>query len=476
MSTKILLDSTHFTEIRNAIRSRSVAWDAIARSSEVDSNDVAVAKNLENLLIHKSTPVDSDSSSVTIDGAIIKPLIHFLQTSTNDESKKYVTNLFAELLSSDEYSQMTIDYFKSQPEQVDTLSECSLVSSDLQTNLISAFNIVSLLIQPGLVNIQLVGKLLNNQTYLSILHNVEQMDTSYVCIRLLQELASINEYRSIIWANQVNFIQTIFGIIKRAIQPNSTTKIVAANSNNLGIQLQYYSLLLIWLLTFDNKIAYDLTRQYLSDFLTLLKLVKITIKEKISRLCIAIILQCCSKNFRGNKALIKNLLLLGNTLPILQSLSERKYSDDELRQDILTLKEILEDEYKELTSFDEYLAELDSGLLCWSPPHIDNGFWSANIENFKQQNWKLFRQLSNLLMDISKRNEIKNISEKQKKIIIEVALSDITHVVELLPDSVNILGEMNCKVVIMELLNHPDSRVKYEALKATQAIIGYNYK
>ena len=125
-----------------------------------------------------------------------------------------------------------------------------------------------------------------------------------------------------------------------------------------------------------------------------------------------------------------------------------------------------------MTSFDEYLAELDSKLLCWSPSHVDNGFWSENVDKFRSNHWKLFKQLIDLLIEAKEQG----INDKKHKTILEVALSDITHVVDLLPESVDVLGELKGKVVIMELLNHPDSRVKYEALKATQAVIGYTFK
>ena len=48
--------------------------------------------------------------------------------------------------------------------------------------------------------------------------------------------------------------------------------------------------------------------------------------------------------------------------------------------------------------------------------------------------------------------------------------------IDYLPESVAVLNQMNGKVVIMGLMNNSDSRVKYEALKATQAIIGYKMK
>ncbi|CAI4814690.1 BCN_G0055460.mRNA.1.CDS.1 [Saccharomyces cerevisiae] len=476
-ATKILMDSTHFNEIRSIIRSRSVAWDALARSEELSEIDASTAKALESILVKKNigdglSSSNNAHSGFKVNGKTLIPLIHLLSTSDNEDCKKSVQNLIAELLSSDKYGDDTVKFFQGDPKQLEQLFDVSL-KGDFQTVLISGFNVVSLLVQNGLHNVKLVEKLLKNNNLINILQNIEQMDTCYVCIRLLQELAVIPEYRDVIWLHEKKFMPTLFKILQRATDSQLATRIVATNSNHLGIQLQYYSLLLIWLLTFNPVFANELVQKYLSDFLDLLKLVEITIKEKVSRLCISIILQCCSTRVKQHKKVIKQLLLLGNALPTVQSLSERKYSDEELRQDISNLKEILENEYQELTSFDEYVAELDSKLLCWSPPHVDNGFWSDNIDEFKKDNYKIFRQLIELLQTTVRNGDV---NAKQEKIIIQVALNDITHVVELLPESIDVLDKTGGKADIMELLNHSDSRVKYEALKATQAIIGYTFK
>lgn len=482
---RILLDSTHFIEIRSAIRSRSVAWDALARASEISEIDASIAKKLENIVV-KGNGTEQDLQDLKIDENVILPLLHLLATSSNMDSIKSVINLISELLSSDylRIANDTVNFFRKNPEQLNSLFEVSFSDSyDLQTILISSFNIVSLLIQFNSEdNEKMVNQLLDNKKFVSILQNVNQMDTCYVCIRELQELCTIKEYRKIIWSKEEKFIPTVFQIIRRSINnknnlpfdhnsddpDNQNVVIVNTNTNNLSIQLQYYSLMLIWLLTFDTKIAGEITAKYLNEFLNLLKLIKVTIKEKVTRVSISILLQCCSKQVKGYKTFIKNLILLGNGIPTLDSLTGRKYSDEELREGIISLKSILDEEYKELTSIDEYTAELNSKLICWSPPHIDNSFWSDNIDEFKKDDWKLFKQLINLLIEFKEKND--------NKVIIQILLNDITHVIEYLPESIKILNKLNGKVVIMELLNNSDSRVKYEALKATQALIGYKFK
>ncbi|CCH62743.1 hypothetical protein TBLA_0I00840 [Henningerozyma blattae CBS 6284] len=466
----ILLDSTHFMEIHNAISLRNIQWDNLAMQRDISETDVSIIKKLEKILIKHA----AYETPMRIDESIILPMIHFLKNSNDVEANKCVINLFTELFTSQElnFNGETIEFFQKNPTQLKELFQVSLQGDD-QTVLIGVFNIVSLLVEQGsLLNVEIVDGLLNSEAFVRILVNIEQMETSYVCMRLLQELAAVKSYRKVIWKHQTKFVPTIFQIISRALDSNNSTKIIATNSNNLGIQMQYHCLLLLWLLTFDKSIAYEITQQYIGGFLNLLKLVNVTIKEKISRVCISIILQCCDKRVENHKLLIKQLILLGNGLNILNSLGERKkYSDEELREDMGVLRGILEDEYKELTSFDEYVAEVDSKLMCWSPPHVDNGFWSDNVDKFKSDNWKLFKKLIRLLVDTTRKAG--GVNDKESKVVIEVLLNDITHVIQLLPESIDVLRDENCKIVIMELLTHSDSRVKYEALKTTQAMIGY---
>lgn len=252
-ATKILMDSTHFNEIRSIIRSRSVAWDALARSEELSEIDASTAKALESILVKKNigdglSSSNNAHSGFKVNGKTLIPLIHLLSTSDNEDCKKSVQNLIAELLSSDKYGDDTVKFFQEDPKQLEQLFDVSL-KGDFQTVLISGFNVVSLLVQNGLHNVKLVEKLLKNNNLINILQNIEQMDTCYVCIRLLQELAVIPEYRDVIWLHEKKFMPTLFKILQRATDSQLATRIVATNSNHLGIQLQYYSLLLIWLLT-----------------------------------------------------------------------------------------------------------------------------------------------------------------------------------------------------------------------------------
>lgn len=439
------------------MNSRTIGWDALVRSSEISKFDGETAKKLESVLL-KNQKLDLPLDTT------LTALLHLLSASNNVDVNKCVVNLMSQMLTLEPFNQQLVELIKTQDTDdiLNQLYENTLNKNlvDEQFSLISSFNLVSLLLE--FENKGLAAKLLKNEQFKSLFKS-EHKDAQYLAIRLLQELTVIKAYKSFVWAEQSYYMPVVFDSIFsiNENQPQQT------NTNNLQIQLQYYALMIIWLLTFDFKITESFTTQYLSQYLQLLRLTRATIKEKIIRVSVSIILNGINESVKNHKSTVKNLILLGNAIPILNQIMERKFLDDELKQDLVSLKESLETEYHELTSFDEYLAELNSKILLWSPVHQDDQFWLDNIDKFKENNWKLFTQLVDLLKEF--------VSEKKtSSTSLQILLNDIRKVMELDSDSIKKLDKG--KLIIMELLQHSDSKIKYEALKTTQVIVSNTFK
>ena len=164
---KILLDSTHFNEIRGSVHARTVAWDALVRSSEISEADATIAKRPEKsslLAIQQTSGPSSAASSVRtatpssqaldhITSTEVESLLNLLRLSDNVDCVKAASNLISELLSSDisTLALDTISYFAENPAELETLFDLSFKPQfDNQTILISSFNMVSLLVQPSI--------------------------------------------------------------------------------------------------------------------------------------------------------------------------------------------------------------------------------------------------------------------------------------------------------------------------------------
>jgi V-type H+-transporting ATPase subunit H len=71
-------------------------------------------------------------------------------------------------------------------------------------------------------------------------------------------------------------------------------------------------------------------------------------------------------------------MLTSKLLPFVVSLQSRKWSDEEVTDDLEFLKTELSTRLENLTTYDEYVSELESGHLVWSPAHESEEFWKEN--------------------------------------------------------------------------------------------------
>jgi V-type H+-transporting ATPase subunit H len=101
---------------------------------------------------------------------------------------------------------------------------------------------------------------------------------------------------------------------------------------------------------------------------------KSAVKEKVTRVIIS--------TFR-------NLLFLAPTqnipsmftsklLPFVTSLQSRKFADEDLAEDLVYLSDELKKRLEGMGSWEEYVNELESGHLVWSPAHESEDFWKEN--------------------------------------------------------------------------------------------------
>ncbi|KAF9899649.1 H(+)-transporting V1 sector ATPase subunit H [Lobosporangium transversale] len=220
-------------------------------------------------------------------------------------------------------------------------------------------------------------------------------------------------------------------------------------------QMQYQVIYVFWILTYNEEIAQELNRKY--DLIPqLVDIAKSAIKEKVVRVVIATLRNLAEKAPDANLAAMAAVKLL----PFCENLSGRKWSDGDILDDINYLKEELETNFQTLTTFEVYQAELQSGRLTWSPPHLSEQFWIKNWKEFKNDNYALLRVLARLL------------SVSNEPIVLSVAASDIGHYVKRDPGSKKFLQDIGVKQRIMELMSHPDQEVRYNSVNTSWSLIG----
>lgn len=232
--------------------------------------------------------------------------------------------------------------------------------------------------------------------------------------------------------------------------------IFVSNISTLNLQMKYTLIFIIWSFSFSTKFS-NLEISKLIP--TLFAVAKDGVKEKVVRLSISTLI-----NLATSESILKKYLL-SNGVPILKSLSERKWSDDELKLDLDTLRVKLEESVTSLTTWDEYFDELKTGQFQWSPTHKSDEFWLDNNEKFKENGWKNVKEMVKLLG----KNE--TIDEDQLYLNQAIVCFDLAKLIDLLPEIIVILTKIGAKTKIMTLMNSPNPNVKYEALKTTQLLV-----
>ncbi|KAI9322897.1 armadillo-type protein [Dichotomocladium elegans] len=255
-------------------------------------------------------------------------------------------------------------------------------------------------------------------------------------IQILDALFHIPPYRKAFWQT-IHAVDTLVHILKKG------------SSNP---QVLYELCFAIWLLTFDQEIAANLNRKY--DVIpTLIEVAKSAVKEKVIRVIVATFKNMIEKAPRENLS----AMLVEKLQPFAEHLSTRKWQDRDIMDDISLIQERLQENFQDLTTFEVYASEVETGKLEWSPPHQSENFWRQYASRLNDQDNKLLRMLVRLL------------STSTHTTILAITCHDLGQYVKYAgSNGKKFLEDFGAKRRIMELMTHEDPDVRYHALSATQ--------
>jgi V-type H+-transporting ATPase subunit H len=141
-------------------------------------------------------------------------------------------------------------------------------------------------------------------------------------------------------------------------------------------------------------------------------------------------------------------------------------TDQDLQEDLRNLTEMLEEYSKTKTTFDEYVAEVESGHLRWSPPHRSQVFWAENARKiFEFEKGEILRKLAEIMKKPWD-------SDKQ---VLAIACNDVGSLVREVPEKRAQLEKLGLKTRIMELMQEADENVRWESLKALGGWLKYSF-
>jgi len=222
-------------------------------------------------------------------------------------------------------------------------------------------------------------------------------------------------------------------------------------------QATYQIIYCLWLMTYNNDLASNVVDTGI--IARLVDTLKLNPKEKVLRIALATLRNLMDKA-SNNQDMIDNGLVR-----IIDTLSNRKWGDEDLIDDINSLRDALQKDIVILSTFDMYKKEILSGSLEWSPVHKSEKFWRENITRFEENNFQMLKLLAEIL------NSSNNPSH------LAISCYDIGEFVRFHPRGKIVIQNLkDCKKQIMILMTHSDPEVQKQALLCVQKLMVHNWE
>ncbi|CEF64336.1 V-type proton ATPase subunit H [Strongyloides ratti] len=283
--------------------------------------------------------------------------------------------------------------------------------------------------------------------YFSLLkEELKNKDNKYIntATRCLQMMLRVDKYR--------------FEFVKG----NGIMDLAHVLNNKINFQLQYQIIFCFWCLTFNEKLAKAV--QHAGVIPLLVEILSETTKEKVMRIILATFRNIIEK-IEDREIVRESALQMVQckTMKTLELLENKKLEDTDIVEDIEFLNQKLQASVQDLSSFDEYVTELRSGRLQWSPVHKSDKFWKENAQRLNEKNFELVKLL------ISKLEEGDPLTQC-------VAAHDIGEYVRHYPRGKTVIENQDGKGKVMKLLSAEDPNVRYHALLAIQKLMVHNWE
>eukprot|EP00933_Yihiella_yeosuensis_P053782 TRINITY_DN52076_c0_g1_i1.p1 TRINITY_DN52076_c0_g1~~TRINITY_DN52076_c0_g1_i1.p1 ORF type:complete len:445 (-),score=106.94 TRINITY_DN52076_c0_g1_i1:174-1508(-) len=256
-------------------------------------------------------------------------------------------------------------------------------------------------------------------------------------IEAITNLLKNDEFRAAVWA-----------------QPGVKNRVWQINPQSAPAPFLYKCIFAIWMLSFDPEITKELKKEgvvkKLKEILTHSRV------EKVIRLGLTVL-----RNFLGDKALCEDIVEL-NVLDVVQQLEAEKWRDTEMYDEIRDLSMKIATEVNELSNFDRYEKELQSGSLQWGFIH-ESKFWAENVLKFESNDFRALKVLASLLQ-----------SPSTDATTLAVACHDLGEFVTLHPLGKKKVNQLQVKERVMELMSSTDPEyreVRREALLCCQKMM-----
>ncbi|KAF6764976.1 armadillo-type protein [Ephemerocybe angulata] len=419
-----LLSNTYLEETSGKIRAKPVPWEGYQRAELVTAEELALIKRVD-----RQSKARTESVLLSEGPAYALLYLSLLKKLQRVDTMQYLLVLIADALADHD-------------ERIPLFTRTSQVDPDLPyAPLIKALDTTDEFVQ--LKAAQILTLLLSAETtVLPLRHShsfvntlssfIQSASTNRlnVSVQCLESLLTRPEFRQAVWEIPP-LVQALFDILQKNPDP----------------QTNYQVAFCIWLLSFEQNIAEQINKRY--DIVAqLIEVAQAAVKEKVVRVIVATLRNLVVKAPSANLP----AMLVCHLLPYTKNLAARKWTDEDIVEDIKFLKDELAARFDSLTTYDEYVSELESGHLSWTPVH----------ENAIKLNDKDHKQLKRL---------VELLKESNDPTVLAVAAHDVGQYIKHYERGRKIVADLGAKARVMQLLAHANADVRYRALLTVQVIV-----
>ncbi|KAG9318161.1 ATPase V1 complex subunit H [Chiua virens] len=429
-----LVSNLYLDENSTKIRSKLVPWEGYQRAELVTSEELALIKKVDR------QPRAKMESILVSDGQIYALLyLRLLKKLQRVDTMQCLLVLIADaLLDHDERIPLFTRAVQSDPDLPYLPLLRTLEAQDDFVQLKSA-QILTILLSSESTPLQHQ----HLQPFLKVLAALVQGQSSNkreVAVQCLEALLARPDSRRAVW-----------GI------PGIVAGLVEILRHKPSPQMSYQVIFCLWLLTFEQDVAAQINNKF--DIVPLLiSVAQTAAKEKVIRVIIAtfrnLITKAPSVNFPA--------MLVAQLLPFSKNLCARKFSDEDILEDVQFVRDELEHNFESLTTYDEYVSELASGHLSWTPVHESDEFWRENASKLNEKDYEQLKILIGLL-------------NTEDPLVLAVAVHDLGQYVKHCERGKKAITDLGAKARAMELMKHPNQKVRYCALVTVQHLVSHSW-
>lgn len=276
--------------------------------------------------------------------------------------------------------------------------------------------------------------------------------------------------------------------MSRQIRVGSKAKNMAAtekkNMGQASVQQLYEITFCMWILTYELNRSGAIRADFAKDSLAvsaLVDLVSVAPREKVVRValsCLCNLATCTADEnepVAGNSGTTPGAPITGKTflsemiacglMKAIDHLRDRQFTDPDLVEDVTLLHKLLHDNYKELSRWEVYKNEVESGHLQWGSCHTEAFFKeNARMMEGTDGDFYLVKVLITLL------------SNSRDEEVAAIACYDIGEFVRHYPNGRAIAKRLGAKELVMALIEHENPELQRHALQCVSKIMVHNWE